>query len=189
MPRDAVPNSFRLLLEMDLTGDIVSPAFTTPRVVLAKDTGRNRAGAFERVIQRQSLLTPVGAFGRLYESLGFVGNTLSRLGQPGGVESFDGASTAYSYAPFHAFEFPFTDVVAEPLAFFRDTTSGLKPVINPDVALFLGLEERTIGSGIWSSTRAPVARFLSSPPKGRRGAWRFGRNISGGTCALVKCVF
>lgn len=58
MLRDAVPNSFRLLLEMDLTGDIVSPVFTTPRVVLAKDTGRNRAGAFERVIQRQSLLTP-----------------------------------------------------------------------------------------------------------------------------------
>ena len=111
-------------------------------------------------IMRQSLVLPPEAFASIFAKLESVGNVLSSLGKPGGVIHSAHGQEEYSYGAFHQFEFPFTSVVGEPLVFIHAEASNAGLFINPDLWMFLGLEERTPGFGIWWDPRRGVDALI-----------------------------
>ena len=120
------------------------------------DPRRDERGV-EDVVSRQSFLLVPGHFAEIFNDLESVGNVIGHLGRPHGSVQYAGDSKEYRYAPFHRFEFHrFGRVAAEPLAFLRETTSGTQLFINPDLWLFLRLEERARGSGLWWDPRRGV---------------------------------
>jgi hypothetical protein len=105
---------------------------------------------------RESLLLPPGAFAAAFSKLDSVGNVLHNLGKPSGSLRQDGRQENYLYEPFHRFEIPFTDVVGEPLVFLHEQVSNVGLFINPDLWMYLGLEEKSLGSGIWWDPRRVI---------------------------------
>jgi hypothetical protein len=91
---------------------------------------------------RESLLLPPGAFATAFSKLDSVGNVLHNLGKPDGSLRQYGRQEDYLYEPFHRFEIPFTDVVGEPLVFLHEQVSNIGLFINPDLWMYLGLEEK-----------------------------------------------
>jgi hypothetical protein len=88
---------------------------------------------------RVCLLFP-GDFDALFDKLESI---VVGIGKPGGSLKREGDKMVYRYSPFH--EISFTSVVAEPLVFFRDATSGTTLLINPDFWFFFKLEEKASG--------------------------------------------
>jgi hypothetical protein len=107
----------------------------------------------EEAISRQSVLLPPDAFASIFDKLESFGNVFSSLGKPGGVVRECGGAKDYSYVPFHRFEFSFTQCTGEPLVFLHADTSSREFFINPDLWIFLELEEKATGSGIWWDPR------------------------------------
>jgi hypothetical protein len=71
------------------------------------------------------------------------------LSKPGGSVLQTAGRKEYHYSPFHQFNFHFTTEVGEPLVFVYSDTSDTHLFINPDLWMFLGLEEKIPGSDIW----------------------------------------
>lgn len=146
--RDEAPSHLFNIPELDFSDDLFAERLAGPWFRLGAWPSRPRRDArgVEDVVSRRSLLLAPGQFAEAFDKLESIGNAIHGLGEPGGS----------SYAPFHQFEFPFTSVIGEPLVFIRSTTSGDRLFINPDLWLFLELEERTDGCGIWWDPRRGV---------------------------------
>jgi hypothetical protein len=144
---------FRHIPELDLTAEICAARASGEWFMLAEYFSSARNVNVENQTQRQSILIPIGAFARLYDQLTYVGNVLTNLGSPVISAGIDAGERTYEYAPFHRFNFTFTDIVGEPLAFFRPTRAGVEPVINLDLVLFFGLEARADGAKAWLDPR------------------------------------
>ncbi len=99
------------------------------------------------------MLIPAGSFSTVYDRLGAIGNTLDNLGQPTTSVLHDGAAEEYRYNAFYDFDLLVGSVNAEPLVFFHANTTGSDLLLNPDLWLFLGLEERPANSRIWWDPR------------------------------------
>jgi len=112
-------------------------------------TARPDERGVENVILRQSFLLTCDGFARIFERLEAVGNVIGHLGKPNTSIIQDADRKEYRYAPFHRFDFDFTPVSGEPVVFTHGAISGTRLFINPDLWLFLGLEERAPASGIW----------------------------------------
>jgi hypothetical protein len=110
----------------------------------------------EDVVSRQTLLVAADGFARLFEELESVGNVIGGLGKAQSSVVYDGDRKEYRYAPFHRFDFGISMVSGEPVVFEREAQSGTVLFINPDLWLFLGLEERAPASGIWWDPRRGV---------------------------------
>lgn len=163
LDRSSLPPHLSALPELDFTDDLTRVPLEGPWFRLAaytRGTGR-RKGRIEAVWQRESLLIPMDAFPRIFERLGAVGNVLSGLGTPGGCQWYEDDGPRYSYVPFQEFEIRGTDVVAEPVAFLRRDGAGSDIVLNPDLWLFLELEERVDGSGVWWDARRGVEAIVT----------------------------
>lgn len=174
-PAEDVPSHVVSIPELDFTADLVARRLAGPWFRLAAWTvARATRGNVHEVIQRQSILLPTDHFSEIFDDLDSIGNVLDSLGASGyTVVQQGGGPKTYSYSPFYRFEIPFTSVTAEPLVFFRGTTSGPDLLVNPDLWLLLGLEERTPGCGIWWDDRYGVEAL-------RR------RNIDNGALAIVE---
>jgi hypothetical protein len=120
-----------------------------------------RVGRVEDVRERQSLLIERGAFDAIFERLDAVGNTLSGLSEPGGGTWYEGREQRYRYTPFHEFEIRGTGHVGEPLVCHVLKASGTRFVINPDLLLHLGVEERPAGTGVWWDPRRGVEAIVT----------------------------
>jgi hypothetical protein len=79
-----------------------------------------------------------------FPKLDSVGQVFSGLGRPDGSIRQDGRRKEYLYEPFHRFQIPFTYIVGEPLVFLREQVSDVHLFINPDLWMYLGLEERSL---------------------------------------------
>lgn len=155
-PED-VPNHVLSIPELDLTADLFARRLAGPWFRLAAWTiARSPHGKVEEVIQRQSLLLSTEHFAEVFNDLESIGNVIDNLGSSGYTTVETGGRKTYSYTPFYRFEIPFTSIIAEPLVFFRGTTSGPDLMVNPDLWLLLGLEERTPSCGIWWDDRFGV---------------------------------
>jgi hypothetical protein len=140
--RNDAPGHLSSIHELDFSGDLFAERLAGPWVRLgawALTAPVNERGVAEDVM-RQSLLVPPDAFPSIFDKLDSVGNVLGNLGEPGGVVYSERGKKAYSYAPFHRFEFPFTSVVCEPLVFLRSDARDARLFINPDLWIFLALE-------------------------------------------------
>jgi hypothetical protein len=156
--RDDAPSHLFEIPELDFSRDLCVEPLMDPWFRLGTWTishTRDERGV-EDVVMRKSLLIPSESFGEMFDRLDSVGNAVGDLGKPGGFVIHEGEQKKYGYSPFHKFEFPSTSIVAEPLVFIRYSTSVVELLINPDLWLFLGLEEKTPGSGIWWDPRNGV---------------------------------
>jgi hypothetical protein len=144
--RNDVPKHLLGILELDLSGDLCAERMAGPWFRLGAWTvGSGSDGqGMENVVYRQSMLLSPGDFDGIFDKLESI---VVGIGKPGGSLKGEGDKMVYRYSPFHRFEISFTSVVAEPLVFFRDATSGTTLLINPDLWLFFKLEEKA--SGIW----------------------------------------
>ena len=110
----------------------------------------------ENVIERQSFMLAPGYFSEIFERLKSVGDVMSSLGTPGGSVRHEGERKEYRYLPFHQFDISFTSISGEPLVFCRHLDTRMTLFVNPDLYLFLELEEKTSGSGVWWDPRRGV---------------------------------
>jgi hypothetical protein len=153
--RHLAPDHLFEIAELDFSGDLFAAPLNDPWFRLGLwSSGRQRvADRVEEIFERQSLLLPSGSFPTLYDRLGPIGNTLSNMGEPTLSVLHDGATEECRYNPFHNFSLPFTSISAEPLVFFHARTSGSDLFVNPDLSLYLGLEERPPNSRAWWDPR------------------------------------
>lgn len=107
------------------------------------------AQGVEDVVLRKSLLLSPSDFARIAPSLESVGNVIGNLGKPGGSVAYHGETKSYHYNPFYRDHLSTTDAEGEPLAFTLDTISGTQLFVNPDLWMFLELEEMPAASGVW----------------------------------------
>jgi hypothetical protein len=161
-PPSQVPSHFAQIAELDITRELIAPRVPEPWFTLAAWTGRKRTENLEIVSERRSLLIRRDEFPLLFDELSYTGNVLSDLGAPGGVVSYDRSGKSYSYAPFHTFHFRSSEAAGEPVAFVRDLSNGLAVMLNPDIILYLGLEERAKGSGVWIDPRTGTDVIVQS---------------------------
>jgi hypothetical protein len=144
--RNDVPKHLFGIPELNLSEDLCAERLAGPWFRLGAwtfDSGSDGQGV-ENVVYRQSMLLSPGDFANIFDKLESI---VGDIGKPGGSLKTQGNKTVYRYSPFHRFEISFTPVVAEPLVFFRDTTSTLSLLINPELWLFFKLEEKA--PGIW----------------------------------------
>jgi hypothetical protein len=153
-----LPDHLASVHELDFSADLLENRVAGPWVRLGARTDRAVADA-RRVkdeILKQSVLLSPGDFEVAFPKLDSVGHVFSSLGRPDGSIRQDGRRKEYLYEPFHRFQIPFTDIVGEPLVFLREQVSNVGLFINPDLWMYLGLEERSLGSGIWWDPRRVV---------------------------------
>jgi hypothetical protein len=150
---DQVPSHVLSIPELDFSRDLFEERLVGPWFRLGARTvsPRRTEKGVEDVIMRQSLLLGRARFSKAFAKLDAVGNTLSHMGTPGGHV---GAGGKYSYDAFHRFEF--ASVMGEPLVFEHRDTAGTRLFVNPDLMLFLELEEKTLGNDIWWDPRRGV---------------------------------
>ena len=158
LERDEAPGHLSSVYELDFSGDLFVDRLAGPWIRLGawnRNPPLNKQNV-EDEIMRQSVLVTPDAFASLFDKLESVGNVLSPLDKPGGTVYSSGTEKEYRYFPFHQFEFPFTSITGEPLVFVHAGISSAGLFINPDLWLFLGLEERAPGNGIWWDPRRAV---------------------------------
>ncbi len=137
--------------QLDFSNDLFAERLAGPWFRLGVWTvahPRDERNVEEEVFRQSLLLSPQG-FAEVFAKLESIGNVIGHLGEPGGSVFNRDGNEEYHYSPFHQFEFPFTRVVGEPLVFVHSDTSNIHLFINPDLWLFLELEEKAPGSGIW----------------------------------------
>jgi len=153
--RDDAPGHLFTIPELDFSDDLFAERLAGPWVRLGARTltdRRDERGA-EDWVERQCILIPPDSFAAAFDKLESVGNVFHNLGGAGGSVSYQGGKKEYLYHAFHQFEIPFTSLVGEPLVFAHAGTSHVELFINPDLWLYLELEEKTSGSGIWWDPR------------------------------------
>ncbi len=157
--RDDAPDHLFSFPELDFSEDLFAerPGGLWFRLGAWTVTCRRDTRNVEEEVFRQSLLLAPDSFAEIFDRLDSVGNVIGRLGKPGGIVYGD---RGYEYSAFHQFEFPFTSVVAEPLVFLHEDTSTVRLFINPDLWLFLQLEEKSRQGGIWWDPRRGVDALL-----------------------------
>ena len=156
--RDKTPGHLFNIPQLDFSNDLFAERLAGPWFRLGAWTvahPRDERNVEEEVF-RQSLLLSLQAFAQIFAKLESIGNVIGHLGKPGGSVLNTGVSKEYHYSPFHQFVFPFTRIVGEPLVFVHSDTSNVHLFINPDLWLFLELEEKSPGSGIWWDPRRGV---------------------------------
>lgn len=156
--RNDVPSHVFNIRELDFSDDLFAERVADPWVRLAARTVESR-GEGQRVeddVFRQSLLIAPEAFAAVFNKLESVGDVLDNLGKPVASVRGSGATDEYNYAAFHSFEFPFARVVGEPLVFLHLDTSTAQFFINPDLWMFLELEEKAPERGLWWDPRRGV---------------------------------
>ena len=154
--RDDLPTHLFSVPELDFSEDLFVDRLSGLWFRLGALTSKHQHNDqdVEDFIQRQSMLLPPDGFTEIFDKLESIGNVIHNLGIPGGVVRHDGDRKEYSYLPFHQFEISFTPVTCEPLVFIRTLNSDEELFINPDLELFLELEEKT--TGVWWDSRRGV---------------------------------
>jgi hypothetical protein len=153
-----VPDHLFSIPELDFSEDLFAEPLSGMWFRLGARTlaaHRDERGV-ESQILRASIALPPEHFAELFDSFDAVGHIFNQLGKPGGVINSDHRQKHYSYAPFHRFDFPFTSITGEPLVFVHSDTSHSKFIINPDIWLYLELEEKTPGTDIWWDPRRGI---------------------------------
>jgi hypothetical protein len=156
--RNDVPGHLFSIPELNFSDDLFAEPLSGTWFRLGARTlasFRDERGV-ENQLLRASIVLPPGKFEELFASFDAVGHIFNQLGKPGGVIKSDHRQKHYSYAPFHRFDFPFTAIVGEPLVFPHSDTSHSKFFINPDIWLYLELEEKTPGTDIWWDPRRGI---------------------------------
>jgi hypothetical protein len=157
-----VPSHLFNIRELDFSDDLFAERIAGPWVRLAARTveSRREAPHVQDEVFRQSLLIAPEAFATVFDKLESVGNVLGNLGKPVASVRGWGATNEYNYAAFHSFEFPFVPVIGEPLVFLHSDTSTAHFFINPDLWMFLELEEKAPERGIWWDPRRGVDALI-----------------------------
>lgn len=156
--KEDVPAHVTSVYELDFSGDFFVDRLAGPWIRLGA-WNRNPAVDKHHVadeIMRQSVLVPPDAFAALFERLDSVGHVFHGLDKPGGTVYSSGQQKEYIYFPFHSFELRSSSIVGEPIVFLRSGITSAGLFINPDLWMFLGLEERATGNGIWWDPRRGV---------------------------------
>ena len=141
---------------MDLSEDLLLDPLGDPWVRIGSRLDGSNHVIDERLRTdtfRESILIPKDAFRDLANRLESIGNVLDGLGKPGVCERTDSGRMVRVYDSFHRFAFHFTNVIGEPLVFLSENSNSQTLFINPDVWMYLGLEERAVGQGIWWDPR------------------------------------
>ena len=110
----------------------------------------------EDEVFRQTLLIDPKSFSEIFDHLEAVGNVVEDLGKPNAFVSHADGKKQYYYQPFYHAGFRCSKGQGEALVFVRWNGNGPQFFINPDLWLFLELEEKVIGSGTWWDPRKGV---------------------------------
>lgn len=147
----SIPSHIARIPSLDLTDELLVDPLKDAWFRLAAWTveGKIDDRGVEDVVLRKTFLLAPGEFARVAAKLDSIGNVVGDLGKPGGSVAYDGDGKTYSYEPYYRQSLFPTDAVGEPLAFTIDTTAGSQLFVNPDVWMFLELEETPAASGVW----------------------------------------
>lgn len=151
LKKEDVPAHVTSIYELDFSGDFFVDRLAGPWLRLGawnRNPPVNKQNIQDEIM-RQSVLVPPDAFASLYEKLDSVGHAFHDLDKPGGTIYSSGPQKEYIYFPFHSFELPSSSIVGEPVVFVRSGITSAGLFINPDLWMFLRLEERSTGNGIW----------------------------------------
>lgn len=148
---ESLPLHITQIPSLDLSDDLVVDPLKDMWFRLAAWTveGKIDVRGVEDVLLRKTFLLKPGEFARIAAKLESVGNVIGDMGKPGGTVAHGGNKKTYSYQPFYRQSLFPTGVVGEPLAFTINSTNGVQLFINPDVWMFLELEETPAASGVW----------------------------------------
>jgi len=152
------PSHLSIIPELDFSDDLYADPLAGPWIRLAAHTlpTRLEKKRVEDTVNRECLLLAPDTFAAIFDRLESIGNVIATLGKPGGSLESGRGKNRYKYSPFHRFQFPFIRVTGEPLVFLHPTTSTAQLLINPDLWMFLELEEKAPGHGIWWDPRRGV---------------------------------
>ena len=156
--RSGLPDHLFNIAELDFHEDLFASRLGSLWFRLGAWTIKSRRDdrGVEDAVERQSFMVPPECFSEIFDKLQAVGNVLDGLGEPGGSLEYRQDQKEYRYAPFHRFDFRFASVSGEPLVFFSSQSPAWTLFVNPDLYLFLQLEEKVRGSGVWWDPRRGV---------------------------------
>lgn len=154
---ELIPNHLSQIDLLDLSNDLFERALDDEWFELGAITTNYEAqknSQTRNFLSRQCFLLTNEDFVSLFDRLNSIGDSIGSLGRPiaalySGTEEIE----TYQYDPFHYFKFPFSDKSAEPIVFELHFNSPNFLFINPDILLYLRLEEESPGQGIWIDPR------------------------------------
>ena len=148
---DKIPSHLTRVPSLNLSDELLVDPLKDAWFRLAAWTVESSADkrGVEDVVLRKSFLLQPGEFLRIAPKLDSVGNVTGHLGKPGGSVAHNSDERVYSYEPFYRQSLFPTDAEAEPVAFMIDTATGVQLFVNPDVWMFLEIEETPAASGVW----------------------------------------
>lgn len=144
--RDEIPSHLFAIKELDLAKYCLVEKLPRPWFCLGEVSKSDKNGINAR-LQRETMLTAIGAFKNSASSFDAVGAVIRNLGMPTAWSSTVKGLPKYRYLPFHSFETAFRDFSGEPVVFIRTLNGDL--VINPDLWLFLELTEKRDPDHVW----------------------------------------
>lgn len=147
----SIPSHLARIPSLDFTDELLVDPLKDQWFRLGAWTveGKTDAQGVEDVVLRKSFLLSPSDFARIAPKLESVGNVVGNLGKPGGSVGYDGEKKSYEYYPFYRDHLFPTDTDGEPLAFTLDASGGTQLFVNPDIWMFLELEEMPAASGVW----------------------------------------
>lgn len=165
--REDLPEELFDVDQLDISADLLSERVQDGHWFrLGEQTGslsRPETADVRALSQRQSMLIINGSFPEMFDHLSYTGNVVGDLGSPSYGYSYSGSEKQHIYASYHEFNLSFTEFTVEPVVSVRITSSGVELIVNPDLYLFLGLEERS--KGMWWDPRRSLEamRVISLP--------------------------
>lgn len=163
--RKDLPKEIFSIRELEPPEDLFVECLSRDWVRLGAWRRRQGPAGIHGELWRQSVLIPSDGFSKAFNALTQIGNVMMHMGSPHAVQRKSFGKSEYAYNPSHEFQFYGADLVGEPLVFTHEYTTHVELLINPDLWLYLKLEERPSGSGIWrdpkTAEEALRRRYLS----------------------------
>lgn len=139
--------------ELDFTADISHDPLKQEWLVLGA-LSRKRLTTekgVEEIVESQSLLIEPNNFGKIYDRLESIGNSLHGLGESSAWIRESGRKKQYGYSPFYALDLH--GVQAEPLVFKTPHAATYDLFVNPDLVFCLELAPLNQLQDLWVDPR------------------------------------
>jgi phage terminase large subunit-like protein len=144
--RDELPLHLLKISELNIVEHCLTDRLSQPWFCLG-ETFEKKNKRCEEYLNRETLLLKAKGFEKYIDKFNCIGAQLRNLGHPTVWTSSDKGRVGYRYVPFHSFEIAFGEFKGEPLVFRRALNGDF--VINPDLWLFLALNEKREPEHVW----------------------------------------
>jgi hypothetical protein len=132
--------------DLSFANKLTAPVLAKPWFCLA-ECSQSKNHDLEVVLERQTMLVGRDKFKTIHPELHYTADTAKDLGQPQAYLS-DTRKTKYNYQPFYEYRIAHGNGTGEPIGFLCRNL-GRRLFLNPDVWMFLELEEKAQPNRLW----------------------------------------